>query len=154
MRNWIAGVFEHARFVDLYKIVYLFLILGNLILMPRFTSVDYGATSYLTNLAIFLINALSWFGWRSGKPVWVVTERMLSVGRMLSCAAMGTVILGPFPLMFSPVTLTLWLPVLWLSVKLGRVLGFVTLIALCGVLLCLEALYCRKVGADGRAGVS
>lgn len=139
-----------ARFVDVYKWVYLLAILVNLFLMTRDQMSNWGTSQYVTNASVFLANLGAWWFFRRGNGWAYLAERTLSVGRMAMCCAVGS-ILFLFIVGLSPVALVLWIPLIgWLG-RSNKAEVLTVWWGTCLALLALEVCYYRSLRAARRA---
>ncbi|MBF6570956.1 MAG: hypothetical protein IVW54_18990 [Candidatus Binataceae bacterium] len=131
--------------MDIYKGVYLLAVLLNLTLMPRDPAADWKLDQYAVNTAVFLLNLGAWWLFRSGSQPAYVVERLLSLGRMAMCCAIGSIMLA-FAAGYSPIAEVLWLPLMnWIG-RPHTTYGFPMLWAVCFGVLALEILYFRSIG--------
>jgi hypothetical protein len=104
---------------------------------------DWRMTQYFVNALLFLLNVASWYLFWTGSRVGFLSERILSLGRMAMCVAIGSLVLSPLVL-WSPIAEVLWLPFMDIS-KRSHEQGFVALWTVCLTIFSLEMLYFTNI---------
>jgi hypothetical protein len=138
-----------VSYVAAYKYAYLSALLLNVIVMLMDSTAD-GPEQYAIAVGIFALNAIVWVRYLGRRRYAPITERLLSLSRMVMPIMAATV--GPLGLVaqVSPLSRVVWVPVLALSERLG----LVALWACCALLLALEVAYYRAVGSSTRDSLS
>lgn len=130
-------------YVDIYKVVYLALILANIALLMIDVGLSYGLLQiYLIGIAIFGINVVAWLGYRGGRSWALRLEQVLSLGRMLMVGFASTIFLAGVVSLYSPIGWVLWYKLMFKVIdEMHRVWYWLG----CAVLLILEIIYLRAL---------
>ncbi len=132
-----------SAYVELYKLIYLALILANLALLMVDLGLSYGLLHiYFIDIAVFAINVVAWLGYRRGKGWGLEVEQILSVGRMVMVGFASTILLADIVSLYSPVGWILWYKLMFKVIdEAHRVWYWTGCVALIG----LESLYFRAL---------
>lgn len=139
------------RFLARYKTIYILVLVANFLVVyfnlhhRRYIQVSEHRIELAINVVAIAINLVSWFGYRKGRTLAYICERLLSIGRILVALIFATAVFVPLVIL-APTFEVLWLPLMGVGANSewrGSTWVYVPIWISAAVIFTLEVIYFR-----------